>query len=376
MITFEIYSIYEEDFNGRLESFNRRATKNGLPEFTAMIERYRDEDGRLVSIVSMNDTLPQFSGWSILAVMDFVARDDITETLTRVLPGKSLPVEFEKGDSKRCDHCNVRHSRVQAIVIQHTDGRVMQVGKSCMTDFLGKDADTLISLMWLVDFDGELKGMRGGSRKEAIDLVNYLHSVRRAIRAYGWVSRTKAQENHTQSTADVAWNIMYDKDSRKAAIEAIKINNRPVAYKITEALDWAIQQSGNEYLDTIATIARLDIVPRKYDGFAASILASYEYHLAKEAEKALEQKTAKPATNGRQSVTGTILSIKEKYSQYGVVFKMLLKTVEGWKLYCTLPRSLKDAKIGDAINLTVTVKPSSDDNFFAFGSRPTKATVL
>lgn len=97
------------------------------------------------------------------------------------------------------------------------------------------------------------------------------------------------------------------------------------------------------------------------------------------------------APEGRIDVTGQILAIKNVESFYGTQTKMLVKVeADGghWKLWTTYPSSLygqwddeaeaytDDAEKGDVIKMTVTVEPSDDDPFFAFGKRPTKATVM
>lgn len=372
MIEFKIFSIYEDELNKRLEKANRKAAKNGLAEMSVEITRYRDNDGKLISIVAMDDFLPTLRGWSLVAALDFIGG----EMLTRTLPGKSLPANFTN-DPTRCDHCGVRHERRYAMVIQHENGDVMQVGKSCMDDFLGKNAESLIGLEWLVDFVEEYTDKAPDGKTESLDLEYYLRFVQLAIRAYGWASKSSVPNNPWDATANIANILIDDKIALAEAKEAAANNPRNApAYKISDALKWASEQSGNDYLDNISAIARLEIVPKKYEGYAASILAGYERHLAQEIERKLMAETATPATSGRQTVAGTILSIKEKYSDYGMQIKVLVKINDGWKLYCTLPKAIINAEVGDQIEMSVTVKKSYKDDYFAFGSRPAKAKIV
>jgi len=376
MYTFTIFSIYEDEFNKRLDAVNRRAAKSGLDEFTAVISNSRDDDGRAISIIELDCDLPQFNGWSLTAIIDFVTSGEISESLSRILPGRQMPSGFSDVDAKKCDHCGIRHSRTQVYVIEHEDGEIMQIGGNCMELFLGSGAASIISNSWLIDFEDECNE-RGfwGTPKTPLDLDVYLWMVKLTISAYGWVSRGRAHDEMIEATADTAYD-MSDNEKRAEAIVLAGANPHTKTYKTDDAIAWATSQSGNDYLDNIASIARLEIVPRKFDGYAASILAAYERHLEQEAEAALQRETATPASPGRQVVTGTIISIKEKFGQYGVQLKMVLLTADGWKLYSTLPRAIATANSGDQVAMTVTVTPSDNDAFFAFGSRPSKATIV
>lgn len=378
MYTFEIRSIFEEQFNERLDKVNRKATKNGFDEFTAVITRNRNDDDVLISTITVDCDLPQFNGWSLNSAIDFVTSGEIVESLTRTAPRKQLPSGFGDVDAKRCDHCGIRHNRNRLFIIENTNGKIMQIGIVCMEDFLGKDAASLISDFWLLDFE-EANGVESeggwGSDNTPLDLYNYLSAVKLAISAYGWLSKSKAEEVMECATAYVAYD-MIDRKKRAKAIDLARTNPHKKEYKISEAIEWAQTQSGNDYLDNIASIARLEIVPRKYDGYAASILAAYERHLDQEAEKALLQESASPAPAGRHIIEGTILSIKEKYSQYGIQLKMTLQATDGWRLYVTLPKAIANAERGDKVELTVTVTPSDDDKTFAWGKRPSKAAIV
>ncbi len=379
MYTFEIFSIFEDEFKSRLAKVNRKAAKNGLDEFTAQIDRNRDGDGRLVSTIMVNCDLPQFNGWSLNSAIDFVTSGEIVESLTRTAPDKQLPIGFSDVNSEKCDHCGIKRYRTRLFVIEHENGEIMQVGLNCMEDFLGKDAASLIRDFWSIHSNLEEATQdfgRGGGKKQELDLIHYLMHVKIAISAYGWVPKSKAESSHKPATAYVAYDMVNDIIEWNKATDLANANPHKKEYEIDDALMWAQAQSGNDYLENIASIARLEIVPLKYDGYAASILAAYERHLEREVEKALQKETAVPAPSGKHVVEGTIISIKEKYGNYGMQLKMTLLTVDGWKLYSTLPKAINTAVSGDKVRLTVTVKPSYKDEFFAFGNRPSKAAII
>lgn len=96
---------------------------------------------------------------------------------------------------------------------------------------------------------------------------------------------------------------------------------------------------------------------------------------AEQAEKA-RLAAAQPAPKGRVEVEGEIVSVRAEDGYYGdIVYKCLILTVDGWKLWCTLPAAIQGAQRGDKVRMTVTVTPSDDDEKFAFGKRPSKAII-
>lgn len=109
---------------------------------------------------------------------------------------------------------------------------------------------------------------------------------------------------------------------------------------------------------------------------------------ARQAEDAKIAASGVRVPEGRQTITAEIVSIKEKDTDFGITWKVLLRSADGWKVYATLPTNLSDwaldqhredwfdALLHRTVTMTVTIKPSDDDPLFGFGSRPTKAKIV
>ena len=84
------------------------------------------------------------------------------------------------------------------------------------------------------------------------------------------------------------------------------------------------------------------------------------------------------APEGRVTITGKILGFKEVENDYGITIKMIVRIDDtNAKAYLTLPSSIADkADRGSHVQLTASFQRSKDDQFFAFGSRPSKASIL
>jgi hypothetical protein len=115
-------------------------------------------------------------------------------------------------------------------------------------------------------------------------------------------------------------------------------------------------------------------------------------HAAERAEADALAAAAPDAPVGKNTVVGTILSTKyqEPYVYGGAgQLKMLVQSDEGWKVWVSMPVSLTDVEIerdgkttrvnagkGDKIQFDASLERSQDDAKFAFGKRPTKASVV
>lgn len=98
---------------------------------------------------------------------------------------------------------------------------------------------------------------------------------------------------------------------------------------------------------------------------------------AREAQRKADQEAnCKPAPEGCMVVKGKVISTKVQEGQYGYEHKMLVESVDGWRVYLTVPAAIGEVKKGWEVEFTATIKPSDDDKFFAFGSRPSKASII
>ena len=112
------------------------------------------------------------------------------------------------------------------------------------------------------------------------------------------------------------------------------------------------------------------------------------------AERQAEHQAAEAIVNGKQIITGKIISTKlvHGFAYNQKVLKMVVKDDRGFKVYGTVPRSIieqgaesticlgeehwnyEDLK-GQRVTFTATVQASNDDDKFGFFKRPTKAAI-
>lgn len=149
--------------------------------------------------------------------------------------------------------------------------------------------------------------------------------------------------------------------------------------------------------DIVRGIIKRGYVTEKQEAYLRKLLDQIDNKDARDQEREdarkAEHDAAKPCPSGRVEIEGTILSIKTHESVYGVTSKCLIRTVEGWKAYGTVPSALWDvdkfanavsfhrdydkARIdrdvfpdGIPVKFRATVSPSRDDEKFGFFTRP------
>ncbi len=131
--------------------------------------------------------------------------------------------------------------------------------------------------------------------------------------------------------------------------------------------------AGNAFVKDV--LAKLN----RYGSLSDKQVAAVEQSLARDIErvkaKAAEAIEVKgDAPEGRMEVTGTVLTVRSQFSDYGESLKMLLKLENNSKVWVTVPSAACDGEgglRGRVITIRATFERSKDDRSFAFGKRPT-----
>ncbi len=115
----------------------RKAAKRGLPQpLIEEVERETREDGGVWVTCRLLGAAPILNGWRCLATV--VPWTDGSAVVCTASGVDALPSWGERPE--HCDHCNTNRKRSLTFIVGHEDGRVVQVGRSCLNDYLGADA--------------------------------------------------------------------------------------------------------------------------------------------------------------------------------------------------------------------------------------------
>jgi hypothetical protein len=234
--------------------------------------------------------VPHYAGWRFIAALEHLDGENITRTIE----GEKLPREY-RTRGPVCDHCQVSRRRSDTYVLQHVDGRFVQVGSTCIDDFLGcdyagklADAASLLAVAYGIAGDGEEgpnEGM-GGSRQRDFPLTEYLPLVSWAVEVMGWVSRRAAREQDSEATADASWTFMLNPRAAREAKVEVTADHGATALAAAEwaenLTDAEVDAESGDYLHNLRAIARNGYVNTKSAGLAASMIVAYQRHLARE----------------------------------------------------------------------------------------------
>ena len=219
------YEIYEQNLQTLTEKLNRlnaKLTRIGAAPIAYKITGHRDvpspEDAaKLIRVIDLEveGVAPKANGWTFLATL--VHTDD--GNIIRSVPGFVAPVDY-RDKAPLCDHCHTHRVRRDTFIVRHEDGRTMQVGSSCLEDFIGvspdqatKAAEHLFNAFDICDA-ATRRGWLGGSNALAtyrIDLDTYLKHVAAVVLKDGcYITRKMATEQPERyaATSSVALSLM------------------------------------------------------------------------------------------------------------------------------------------------------------------------
>jgi hypothetical protein len=173
-----------------------------------------------------------------------------------------------------------------------------------------------------------------------------------------------------------AWKLAQLKSKAEAGHQRIKVWKKREAFvaahpEVALALEAVKQPLHAGNLFVIDVLAKLNTYGDLSDRQVAAIvksLAGDQQRADRKAAEALEVKGDAPT--GRQTVTGTVLTVKAQDTDFGIVKKMLLKLANNSKVWLSVPSGAGDLHQGDVVKVTATFQVSRDDVHFSFGKRP------
>ena len=312
---------------------------------------------------------PSYAGWTFLAALTHLDGENIV----RGVPGREVPTTY-RSRGPVCDHCKANRLRSETYVLRHEDGRTVQVGSTCIGDFLGADlaGDVAAAATMLALARGIAEaGCEGSGSSGDRTLAEYLPIVAWCVREQGWVSRTMAREQGGSATADCALTYMSDRRMAKEAgceptaeDTALALASETWAESLS---DEAIASERSDYLHNVRLVARSGLVTHKSAGIGASMITAYQRAIGRDRERA--ERVARPVCDAhvgtvgkRETFKGVTLDFVTGYeTAYGYTTVLKFRTPEGaclvWKASAS---DLARADVGKRFDLTGTVKEHGD----------------
>lgn len=312
----------------RIEKLNKRARKLKLPEIKLEVldkfmKNIRVEDPydpyeKMVRQIEMykvkvhGDT-PKIAGYKFIATIEHQDGGNIIRTVPGQEGDENIK-DFYESKPHYCDHCKKVRRRIDTFIVkEEKTGKLRQIGRNCLTDFLG-GADPKAVLWYfnnLNDFFETIRGAeeeavkKGARADEFLPLDKVLSTTAAIIRTYGYMSAKKAQEMEYGGPPTTSMRVKFvlfssfaergklsDEDKRMLEVGR---NPDPKDVKLVqEVLAWfkslpEEQKRSNEFMHNLSVIVNSDKVNRRNVGYIVAIFPTYM-----RAMDLIKQKAAQP----------------------------------------------------------------------------------
>ena len=389
--TFEILLDRVPVAKSKFDAINKRASKKGIPTIQYEVgEPYEVETDLFVPdrwgypvrvgkgkrmFVEMTFTTDKIvvNGWSPVATLDY---NHETPTVF-VWPGRVLPKEFRDVHGQ-CAHCGHKRNRKRVFILENAEtGEMLNVGSSCVKDFIGHDPYAIISTYRnFTAIIGEMPSLNDTMIRyeDAIDLRTILTMGVSIVENVGWVSRAeerrvREEENRWKdSTCSLVQAWYYEWYMPESMAKIVKFDDDETRAGYAEMAEVVIstvkeeaKMDGNDYERNIRIIAEDGFCTRREFGLAVSMIAFAKKHWEKPEAKE-EPVNAYIADVGERVTFKAIvdrMTMKEGY--YGLTTITKFKAEDG-RLATWFASTEPACDIGDEIYVTGRVKAHNEYN--------------
>lgn len=366
------YSLFQRE----LERINRRAKKLGFAEIgfelldtyvktgKVAIDEFVNRDVMTTMYkVRVDGEQPVLSGWRFLGKLEHI---DMAGN--NIIKG-DIPKEYF-GCKPNCEHCNKLRKRSETFILQSaTDAKLMQVGRSCLTDFFNSDDPlryaaflelVLAFKEQLSDFEEHSFGSGSTSSCKPLDALTVAAAV---TGKWGWITAQVAEERMMEPSAMTVRLIL---SGAVKPSEAPKIDEHH-RLEAQAVLDWlalpeiAEQAADNSYMHNLVALANAEAISHKNAGILGSAVVAHARYLASRESR---------ATDALSEHVGTVTEKIESYP-VTVIGKVIIPS-EQWgdktlyrfrddegNLLVWFSSGADIARAGDRIHINGSVKEHS-----------------
>ncbi len=317
--------------------------------------------------VTITGETPKVGEYEFIAAVEFTEIGNFVDTP----PGVAVPAEYRNTDD-RCEHCCHNRNRKHVFVVRSlTDGTYIQVGRTCLRDFLGiDDPKNIIGAFnfWRTLWTGESDLDSFGTAERIESLETFLAKTNALIRLYGWASKGQAKSDPMLiATVERLFGTYGNDDASRAARRELQEELRDSdATLAQEVITWVRASTDDgDYFHNLRVAFADDLVyGDQRTALAISAVSSYHKELARiEAAKVNKDSKHQGAVKERlKSLLLTITLVKDMGDNgYGSCELIKLADDNG-NLFAWFTGSRPRFDIGDKIVADATVKSHREFN--------------
>jgi len=371
MREFRIESVNSDKTLARAQKLAARAAKKGLSGgFKVSIEsrvEFENGIGKEYKVLVIEGEAVKYQGWQFVAVAEFIGGQTITKAIAG---GREVkPSEVKVG---YCDHCKTTRFRSKVIFVQNEEGKLSQVGSSCVKDFLGWEF-SVSSLPTEDVFEAEFGGFLGGGYSgfstssilayaiTQVEKVGYLPS------SQGFSTKSLVWDKLSGANYGIKnWKEIVGAEPGIAEFEAAK-----------ELIEYAKNFAGDSsYAENLRAVACLEFQSDSTVGILISVVKAKqkaEAQAVQAAQQAVFKKEQYAKTGSKVQVEVVVTSSNTFESAYG--WTTLYTFASGEYQFKWFSSSGIDAAVGDKLILKGTIK-GSDEYKESFSTLLTRCKVV
>lgn len=256
--------------------------------------------------VTITGEPPRYAGWRFVASVDTADGG----TVLRYPPGAEETVANDQVRPGECDHCHTHRDRRSTVLVAHDDtGQLLQVGRSCLKDFLGHS--TLPVLLTLDDVTASLDRSPSGT-PTSWDTPSVLAYAWAAVEALGWTPASASEHgrNPTRDVVRLALTGGRGADDLRTALAPHLAEATTRAPQLRDELLTGLTSTAG-YEANLVAVLRGDAVEARHLGLAVSAITAHQRLQAdRQRDQAREHAAATVdhvgAVGDKVTLTGTV----------------------------------------------------------------------
>jgi hypothetical protein len=259
------------------------------------VTRYRE-------VITLEGTPFAYNGWQFVAAVEWLEG----KPFVSMLPGyDGDQIDRDALTHGHCDHCNTTRNRSKVYIVESADGR-MQVGSSCVKDFIGHDVSAV-----LIYPEDDTNTENFGYWQPRALTVEALAVAIRIARKRGYRTQRNAERGKPSTgsltAAFLFWDDQPAKDLRRD-IGALTEDDNAEARTIIEWVANDFTGTG-DYAENLRVAASLEVTTSKTLNTLVSALSAKGY-----AEQRAAEQVASTVTNERFAADGEKVTIDAEVS--------------------------------------------------------------
>ena len=368
MREFRISEIDVAKTLSKAQKIASRGKSKGLSGgFEVRIEsRFEESNGvqSEYSVLVIEGEPVKYNGWQFVGVAEFIEGKALTKSIAGGVEIKSSDVQVGY-----CEHCKKIRSRSKVIFVQNEEGKLSQVGSSCVKDFLGWEFSAS-ALVTEEDFEEEFGGF-SGSGFSGFDTLSVLALAVCAVEKVGYVPSGSGL-----STKEIVWEKLnggfYGLNKWKEIIgQEVTDAHREKAQELREFGKGF--EGDSSYAENVRLVSGLTFQKYNTVGILVSLLKASQRQAEAKAEKKVYKSEILAPVGEKIEVEVTVLSENTFESQFGLTTLYTFESGEH-QLKWFSSRGL-NVEIGDKFTIKGTIK-GSDEYKGTFSTLLTRCKVL